>query len=103
MTENQNLLITPPPPLPIRPIKLPTAYETTLPNGLVVVVVEDQRLPLVSYRLALRTGNSHDPRELPGLMDTMTGLLTEGTETRTSREIADAGTGRVRFARRLRT
>jgi zinc protease len=89
MTENQNLLSTPPPPLPIRPIKLPTAYETTLPNGLVVVVVEDQRLPLVSYRLAFRTGNSHDPRELPGLMDMMTGLLTEGTGTRTSREIAD--------------
>jgi len=89
MTENQNLRRTPPPPLPIRPIKLPIAYETTLRNGLVVVVVEDPRLPLVSYRLALRTGNSHDPRELPGLMDMMTGLLTEGTETRTSREIAD--------------
>jgi zinc protease len=89
MTENQNLLSTPPPPLPTRPIKLPTSYETTLPNGLVVVVVEDQRLPLVSYRLALRTGDAHDPRELPGLMDMLTGLLSEGTETRTSREIAD--------------
>lgn len=89
MTENQNLLSTPPPPLPTRPIKLPIAFETTLSNGLIVVVVEDPRLPLVSYRLALRTGNSHDPRELPGLMDMMTGLLTEGTGTRTSREIAD--------------
>ena len=58
-------------------------------NGLVVVVVEDSRLPLVSYRLALRTGDAHDPSELPGLMDMLTGLLTEGTESRTSREIAD--------------
>lgn len=58
-------------------------------NGLVVVVVEDSRLPLVSYRLAFRTGDSLDPPELPGLMDMMTGLLTEGTESRTSREIAD--------------
>src|SRR5687767_15857754 len=89
MTENQTFLRTPPPPLPTRPIKLPTAYETTLANGLVVVVVEDQRLPLVSYRLALRTGDAHDPAELPGLMDMMTGLLTEGTASRTSREIAD--------------
>ena len=89
MTENQNLLSTPPPPLPTHPIKLPTAYETTLPNGLVVVVVEDERLPLVSYRMAFRTGDAHDPAELPGLMDMLTGLLTEGTETRTSREIAD--------------
>ena len=58
-------------------------------NGLVVVVVEDSRLPLVSYRLALRTGDAHDPAELPGLMDMLTGLLTEGTESHTSREIAD--------------
>jgi zinc protease len=62
---------------------------TTLPNGLVVIVVEDTRLPLVSYRLALRTGDAHDPSGLPGLMDMLTGLLTEGTESRTSREIAD--------------
>jgi len=89
MTENQHLITTPPPPLPTRPIKLPTTFETTLPNGLVVVVVEDRRLPLVSYRLAFRTGDAHDPRQLPGLMDMLTGLLTEGTETRTSREIAD--------------
>src|SRR6185312_8264512 len=79
----------PPPPLPPRPIKLPTTSETTLPNGLLVVVVQDQRLPLVSYRLALRSGDAHDPAKLPGLADMLTGLLTEGTESRTSREIAD--------------
>ena len=79
----------PPPPLPPRPIKVPAASESTLSNGLMVVIVEDTRLPLVSYRLALRTGDAHDPPELPGLMDMMTGLLTEGTESKTSREIAD--------------
>src|SRR6267378_7272478 len=89
MTENQNFLTAPPEPLPTRPIKLPTAYETTLANGLRVVAVEDQRLPLISYRLALRTGDAHNPPGFPGLMDMLTGLLTEGTESRTSREIAD--------------
>jgi zinc protease len=89
MSTQENFLKQPPPPLPARPIKLPAAHEITLPNGLVVVVVEDSRLPLVSYRLALRTGDAHDPSELPGLMDMLTGLLTEGTESRTSREIAD--------------
>jgi zinc protease len=88
MSQLQDLL-KPPPPLPARPLKLPTASETLLSNGLVVVVVEDPRLPLVSYRLALKTGDAHDPPELPGLMDMLTGLLTEGTESRTSREIAD--------------
>ena len=89
MNLQQDFLRQPPAPLPPRPLKLPTAYETRLPNGLGVVVVEDLRLPLVSYRLALRTGDAHDPAELPGLMDMLTGLITEGTQSRTSREIAD--------------
>jgi zinc protease len=89
MSTQESFLKQPPPPLPSRPIKLPATSETTLPNGLVAVVVEDARLPLVSYRLALRNGDAHDPSELPGLMDMLTGLLTEGTESRTSREIAD--------------
>jgi len=89
MNQEQNIFREPPAPLAPRPIKVPAATETTLSNGLSLVVVEDQRLPLVSFRLALRTGDAHDPKELPGLMDMMTGLLTEGTESRTSREIAD--------------
>jgi zinc protease len=60
-----------------------------LPNGLEIVVVEDSRLPLVSLRLAFRFGDAHDPAMLPGLSDMLAGLLTEGTESRTSREIAD--------------
>ncbi len=90
MTNTQtDFLKQQPPPLPPRALKLPTTSETTLPNGLLVVVVEDHRLPLVSYRLALRSGDAHDPKELPGLVDMLTGLLTEGTQSRTSREIAD--------------
>ncbi|HLO00052.1 MAG TPA: pitrilysin family protein, partial [Pyrinomonadaceae bacterium] len=89
MNVQTDFLTQPPPPLPARPLKLPTAFETVLTNGLAVVVVEDPRLPLVSYRLALRMGDAHDPSDLPGLMDMLTGLLSEGTESRTSREIAD--------------
>jgi zinc protease len=89
MSAQPDFLKQQPAPLPARPIKLPTAFETILPNGLAVIVVEDSRLPLISYRLAFRTGDAHDPPQLPGLMDMLTGLLTEGTESRTSREIAD--------------
>lgn len=78
-----------PAPLPPRSIQLPTAVEAKLKNGLELVVVPDTRLPLVSYRLALRTGDAHDPDGLPGLTDLLTGLLPEGTETYSSREIAD--------------
>jgi predicted Zn-dependent peptidase len=69
---------------------IPTPRETTLANGLTVVVVEDSRLPLVSYRLAFRVGGAFDPPELPGLTDLLAGLLPEGTESRNSRELASA-------------
>jgi len=78
-----------PAPLPPRPISIPTARETTLPNGLTLVVVEDSRLPLVSYRLAFPVGGAFDPPELPGLTDLLAGLLPEGTESKTSKEIAE--------------
>jgi zinc protease len=78
-----------PPPLSARPLNIPKPFETTLPNGLQVVLVEDPRLPLVSYRLAFREGDVNDPTNMPGLMDMVTGLLNEGTSKRTSKQIAD--------------
>ncbi len=79
------------PPEPLRPraLNLPLPEETTLSNGLRVVVIEQRRLPLVSFRLAFRSGDSSDPSELPGLTDVMSDMLVEGTESRTSRQIAE--------------
>src|SRR5262245_51296121 len=78
-----------PAPLPASPIVIPAPRETVLQNGLGLVVVEDTRLPLVSYRLALRIGSAYDPPKLPGLTDLLAGLLPEGTTSKTSRQIAD--------------
>lgn len=78
-----------PAPLPPRPISIPTPRETTLRNGLSIVVVEDTRLPLVSYRLAFPVGGAFDPPGLPGLTDLLAGLLPEGTKSRSSKEIAE--------------
>jgi len=89
MTEQDDFRRNAPAPLPSTEIKIPTPYQTVLANGLALVVVEDRRLPLISYRLAFRTGDAHDPPELPGLTDMMAGLLTEGTVTRGSRQIAE--------------
>lgn len=89
MTQQDDFRRHAPAPLPSSEIRIPTPYQTVLPNGLTLVVVEDKRLPLVSYRLAFRTGDAHDPPELPGLTDMMAGLLTEGTTSRTSRQIAE--------------
>jgi zinc protease len=78
-----------PPPLQPHSITIPAPREIVLPNGLTVVVVEDSRLPLVSYRLAFRVGGAFDPPGLPGLTDLLAGLLPEGTASKTSREIAE--------------
>src|SRR5437868_13175580 len=78
-----------PPPLAARPLNLPDAFGTTLSNGLGLVLIEDKRLPLISFRLAFRSGDANDPENLPGLSDMMSHLLSEGTETRTSRQIAE--------------
>src|SRR4030081_144888 len=78
-----------PPPLAPRPLKLPEHLETTLANGLGLVVVEDKRLPLISFRLAFRSGDANDPGDRPGLSDMMSSLLTEGTAKRNSRQIAE--------------
>src|SRR5713226_8596329 len=89
MTQTEAFRRQMPPPLGLRPLNLPEPFETTLRNGLEGVIVEDRRLPLVSFRLAFRSGDANDPASLPGLSDIMTHLLTEGTATRSSRQIAE--------------
>lgn len=89
MNQTETFRSQQPAPLPPRSLNIPTPNETTLSNGLRLVIVEDRRLPLVSYHLSFRTGDAHDPPDLPGLTDMMTGMLSEGTESRTSRQLAD--------------
>lgn len=76
------------PPLPS--FRLPEVYETRLDNGLRVVLVEDHRFPLFTVRLGFQAGSRFDPEDLPGLSEAVGALLTEGTEARTSRQIAES-------------
>ncbi len=80
---------TAPEPLSPVPFNIPKPFRTTLPNGLRVVVFEDDRVPLVSYRLSFFRGDSHDPQGLTGLTSAMTSMLNEGTDNYTSRELAE--------------
>ena len=75
---------------PPKPIVIPTPTIQTLPNGLQVVVVERHTLPLITLRVVVKSGAECDPPDLPGTAALVNGLLTEGTERRTAREIADA-------------
>ena len=79
----------PPETPPIPSFKMPPAHETKLPNGLSVVLVEDTRFPLVSVRLSFQAGTKFDPDGLPGLASMTAGLLTQGTTTRSYRDLAE--------------
>lgn len=79
---------TPPPPAPPRQLHMPAPVESTLPNGLRVVVVEKHDVPLVAARLLVKSGSEADPADLPGLADMTATLLTKGTKTRNAEQIA---------------
>ncbi|HYY43200.1 MAG TPA: pitrilysin family protein [Pyrinomonadaceae bacterium] len=81
---------TPPPPAAPRSPQIPRPVERTLPNGLRVIVVERQNVPLVSATLYIRNGGEVDPPQLAGLADMTASLLTKGTTTRSAPEIAEA-------------
>lgn len=72
-----------------KPSAIPTPYETTLPNGLQVLIVEDHRQAVVNYRLAFRIGDAFDPSATPGLAAVMADMLTQGTESRTAQQLSD--------------
>ncbi len=80
---------TAPAPLAPVPFDIPQPFETELANNLKIVIFEDTRLPIVSFRLAFPSGNINDPIDLKGLTSAMTSLLSEGTKSYTSRRLAE--------------
>ena len=86
---NEDFRKTAPAPLAPKPFEIPKPFETVLPNGLKVVVFEDNRLPLVSYRLAFKAGEINDPKDYIGLTSAMASMLNEGTQTRSSKQLAE--------------
>jgi predicted Zn-dependent peptidase len=74
---------------PARPIEIGKSNQFTLANGLKVIVVENHKLPQISYQLTI----DRDPileKEKAGLADLAGGLLESGTTTMTKAEIDEA-------------
>ncbi|MBA3321698.1 MAG: insulinase family protein [Pyrinomonadaceae bacterium] len=80
----------PPPPAAPRSPRIPKPVEKTLANGLRVIVIERQNVPLVAASLVVKNGGEVDPKQLAGLADMTASLLTKGTEKRTAPMIAEA-------------
>ena len=72
-------------------VELPKAEEAVLENGLHLMVLEDHRVPPVSFQLILiGAGGYYDPPDHAGLAGFSASLLREGTTTRSSVGIAEA-------------
>jgi zinc protease len=78
-----------PPPVGAQaPAVLPSPSERTLPNGLRVIVAKSTDLPLVAASLTVVAGAASDPPTLAGDASLAAQLTTEGTATRSARDIA---------------
>jgi predicted Zn-dependent peptidase len=82
--------VQPPAPLPLKPVSFPAFTERKLANGAQVIIVEDQKAPVVSLSLRLRSGNAADPAGKVGTAGFTAALLDKGTKTRSALEIAEA-------------
>lgn len=79
----------PPAPLPPISFDIPAPFKTQLSNGMRVVVFEDDRVPLVSFRLAFFSGDINDPDDSIGLTSAVVSMLNEGTENYSSLDLAN--------------
>jgi zinc protease len=71
-------------------VKLPRPIEATLPNGINVMILEDHRFPLVAVQFNVDgAGPMYEPADLPGLAGAAARLMTDGSKTRTSKQIAE--------------
>jgi zinc protease len=72
-------------------ITLPRPAEADMQNGAHLMVLEDHRVPSVSFQIIITgAGGYYDPKDLPGLADTTASLMDEGTTTKTSEQISQA-------------
>jgi zinc protease len=70
-------------------LRLPVPASFTLANGLTVMLVEQHQLPIVSAHLVVLNGSDANPVDRPGLSSFTAQMLPEGTQRRTSIQIAD--------------
>ena len=68
----------------------PRRFVQTLANGLRVIVVQRDGLPLVTAELVFVRAAEADPARVSGLADLTATLLTKGTARRTAPQIAEA-------------
>ncbi len=81
-------LIKPPAAKAPAAVELPKIEEMKLANGLQVYVVKSDRLPVVSFQMAIRAGRMHEPRARLGVAEATANMLVKGTKKHDALAIA---------------
>ncbi|MCX8513284.1 MAG: pitrilysin family protein [Chthoniobacteraceae bacterium] len=76
-----------PEPGPAPTASFPEYKDITLPNGLRLFFIQDDRRPMVTFRLMVKSGSASDA-EKPGTASLTATLLNRGTSTRSAEEFA---------------
>jgi zinc protease len=72
-------------------VKLPRPHQADLANGLHLIVLEDRRLPQITFQIIIPgAGGYFDPADKIGLATYTAQVMREGTKTRTSPQISEA-------------
>jgi predicted Zn-dependent peptidase len=74
---------------PVRPFSAPAVKTIQLENGLTIWMVSRGTFPKVAVVLAVRGGLTADPQDRPGLAEVLANALSQGTKTRSARQIAE--------------
>lgn len=88
-TANQTFRTSAPKPGPARAIEIGESHQFTLANGLKVIVVENHKLPQISYQLTIDRDEIQE-KEKSGLGDITGTLLATGTTSKSKAEIDEA-------------
>jgi zinc protease len=81
-------LIDTPKTQPPAALDLPAIERFTLDNGLQVMVIASDRLPVVSVQLMVKAGRAEEPKAKIGLSGFAAGMLTKGTKKKNALAIA---------------
>ena len=71
-------------------VKVPSVWDTTLPNGMRVHGIENSEVPLVQFDIAIDGGQLQDKLDKVGVANLTARLMTQGTAKRTPQELEEA-------------
>ena len=69
---------------------MPEVWQHDMPNGLKVLGIENNELPLISFSLTIPGGHRLDPKGKAGLASLTADLMNEGTASKTPAELEEA-------------